>query len=187
MRNVTIQQLENEIIKQKITDFQGLSGLASVRNSDIETYFYSFMNWLTHKHVLNIVNNYSEVNLTLQYVDSDDFIVWILHFGDVYANLRERYSKIIYPNGLDDTSIRYLKHLKNLNPRYSFLVALTHHVKDSHFFSDADLEKLTPLLKQIPNNKNSKIKHNSAFGQALFDSLYTLSNYGIERMVKKSM
>ena len=43
---MTIQQLENEIIKQKIDDFTGLSGLASVRNSDIEEYFYGFRKYI---------------------------------------------------------------------------------------------------------------------------------------------
>ncbi|HJF86621.1 MAG TPA: hypothetical protein K8V88_04205 [Companilactobacillus farciminis] len=184
---MTIQQLENEIIKQKINDFTGLSGLASVRNSDIEEYFYGFMDWLIENKILEKVNNYSEVNLTLQYINSDDFIVWILHFGDVYANLRERYSEIIYPNGLDKSATNQLKQLKKINPKYSFLVALTHHLKSSQFYSDRDINKLDSLLKRIPNNNNSKIKRNSALGQALFDSLYTLSNYGIERMVKKSI
>lgn len=181
-----IKQLEHDIIKQNIDDLTGLSGHADVSSTDIDKYFHEFMDWLEWNHVLTVVNKYAGIHMNLQYVTKVDFVVWILHFGDVYENLANRYAAGIFKNGLDDEAISQLRQINKKDPRYSYLVALTHKFQDKTFLSDNDLDKFLPVLADIPDNtdhdKNDLLPSDA--GDALYHSLYLLSNYAVERVAE---
>jgi len=181
-----IKQLEHDIIKQDITGLTGLSGHADVSSTDIDKYFYEFMDWLEWNHVLDVVNKYANIHMNLQYVTKADFVVWILHFGDVYENLANRYAAGIFKGGLDDEALSQLRLMDKKNPQYSYLVALTHKFPEKTFLSDNDLDSFLPVLANIPDNTDTKPDDRilSDEGAALYHSLYLLSNYAIERVAE---
>jgi len=179
-----LKQLEQDVIKQNITDLTGLSGKADVSSQEIDKYFHEFMDWLEWNHVLDVVNKYAQVHMDLHYVTKVDFVVWILHFGDMYENLANRYADGLCPNGLNDEALSKLRLTDKKNPRYSYLVALTHRLKDNLFFSDNDLDKMLAVLNSIPDNTDHPKAEQvvSEAGIALYRSLYLLSNYAVERV-----
>ncbi|CAJ1192626.1 hypothetical protein CPEBRM1_ABPJDJAI_01415 [Companilactobacillus paralimentarius] len=176
-----MKNFEKNIIEEKIASFGGLSSIGDGNNDKIEQYFHSFMDWLDFNNVLDVINRYAGINMNLQYVTSHDFLIWLLHYGDIYDNVLEKY----FSNDTADDYIdiiREFAHLRSIHPKYSFTVALTHHLPEKSFLSDNDLDKLIPILASIPDNANKREDTNSLYGRSLFMALYSLNNFAIERV-----
>lgn len=176
-----IQDFEKDVIEQEIAQLDGLSSIGDGNNQKIDQYFHSFMDWLEWNNVLDVINKYAQTNMNLHYVTSHDFLIWLLHYGDVYDNILQRlFSDEFLKEHLD--LIRKFGYLRSIHPKYSFTVALTHNIDQQHLLSDNDLDKLIPILANIPDNTGKKILENSAAGKAIFVALYALNNFAIERV-----
>jgi hypothetical protein len=90
-----MKNFEKNIIEEKIASFGGLSSIGDGNNDKIEQYFHSFMDWLDFNNVLDVINRYAGINMNLQYVTSHDFLIWLLHYGDIYDNVLEKYFPMI--------------------------------------------------------------------------------------------
>ncbi|GAB5055796.1 hypothetical protein COSHB9_01830 [Companilactobacillus alimentarius] len=176
---------ELDHIIQNIADFSGLEHIGNGMNKDIKAYFQSFLTWLDLNNVLTIINNYKDINMNLQYVTSHDFLVWLLHYGDVYDNLLRHYLR-------NDPQLDYKKcarqlyKLRQTHPKFSFAVALASDIKTRGILSDNNLEQFIPVLNSIPNNRilsNGKFIK-SSLGDDLYKALYNLSNFAIQRVAQ---
>lgn len=166
-----------------LDNFAGLSHIGNGKNQDIEKYYQSFRTWLDWNNVLDVVNNYKNIHMDLHYVTSHDFLVWLLHYGDFYDNLL-RHCLNQNPSMDYKTAARDLYKLRQSHPKFSFTVALAAHLKAHDFLSDKDLDQFIPVLGKIPNNSGKK-KHEivtSELGEKLYEAVYSLSNFAVERV-----
>lgn len=178
-----VKEFNQNKIMTRINDFSGLSHIGNGKNEDIEHYYQSFLTWMEWNHVLDVVNNYAQVNMDFKYVTSQDFLIWLLHHGDVYDNYL-RFQLRQNPELDYKKDARELFNLRQLHPKFSFTVALTSHMPANHFLSDNDLKDFLPILAKIPNNKKSRQQKFSELGSGLFDAIYSLSNFAVERVSK---
>ncbi|TGD23055.1 hypothetical protein EGT49_06885 [Companilactobacillus suantsaicola] len=176
---------ELNFVTKEIESFSGLEHIGNGKNADIEVYFHSFMTWLDWNNVLDVINNYKNIHMNLHYVTSHDFLVWLLHYGDVYDNLLRHClrndSEINYKQ-----AARQLYQMRQFHPKFSFTIALTTHLKSFDFLSDNDLDKFIPILAEIPNNQGRKNDEfvNSKLGDNIFDAIYSLSNFAVQRVAQ---
>lgn len=180
-----IKEFDKNTIITKIDNFTGLSHIGNGKNEDIERYYHSFRTWLEWNNVLKVANNYANVHMDLRYVTSQDFLMWLLHHGDVYDNYL-RYQLRLDPTLDYKKDAREFYYLRQLHPKFSFTVALASHMPANNFLSDNNLDEFIPLLAHIPNNEK-QIKNNhvfSEFGSGLFEAIYSLSNFAVERVSK---
>lgn len=176
---------ELDIVTKEIDNFSGLEHIGDGKNRDIEVYFQSFMTWIEWNNVLDVVNNYKNIHMDLRYVTSHDFLVWLLHYGDVYDNLLRH---CLSQNPLMDykKAARQLYKLRQFHPKFSFTVALATRFKSKDFLSDNDLDQFIPILAGIPNNNGLSAKESatSDLGEQLFEALYSLSNFAVQRVAE---
>jgi len=177
------KRFNEDIVNNEIAEFSGLTHIGNGTNRDIENYYCSFMEWLNQNDVLEIIDRYANESISLKNVTSKDFLIWLLHYGDVYDSLL-RYCLEVNP-ALDYK--RYaieFYNLRQLHPKFSFTVALSSHIKENKFLSDNDLDELTHLLTKIPDNSQLGIHQYkvSIIGNNLFDSLFKLSKFSKERV-----
>jgi len=170
-----------DVVRNEIAEFSGLSHIGNGMNRDIDNYFHSFMDWLDQNDVLGIVNQFSNTPISLKGVNSQDFLIWLLHYGDVYDSFL-RYCLEEHP-ALDYKryAIEFFN-LRQLHPKFSFVVALSSQMASNKFLSDNDIDDLTDLISAI--NKDARNYNESAIGNALFDSLLKLSKFEEERVSK---
>lgn len=182
---MSINTFDKDLVLDKVESFAGLEHIGNGNNVDIDHYFNSFMDWLDWNNVLTIVNNYKGIDMTLEYVTSLDFLVWLLHHGDVYDNLLKNQLKHNPMMDYQDEALE-LYDLRQLHPKFSFTVALTAFMPTNELLSDNDLDQMIPLLNQIPNNKSLKRTDflTSKIGEGLYKTLYRLSNFAVERESK---
>jgi len=168
-----------DVVRNEIAEFSGLSHIGNGMNRDIDNYFHSFMTWLNQNDVLEIVNQFSNTPINLKGVNSQDFLIWLLHYGDVYDSFL-RYCLEINP-ALDYKryAIEFFN-LRQLHPKFSFVVALSSQLTTNKFLSDNDLDDLTDLLVNV--SKNSSNNKESTTGIELFDALLKLSKFEKERI-----
>jgi len=177
------KEFNKDTVNNEIAEFSGLTHIGNGTNRDIENYYHSFKRWLKQNNVLEIINQYSDEPLNLDSVNSKDFLIWLLHYGDVYDSFL-RYCLEIDP-ALDYK--RYaieFYNLRQLHPKFSFTVALSSQMIIGEFLSDNDLDKLTDLLIKIPDNSQTD-RHRykfSTIGNDLFDALFKLSDFSKERI-----
>ncbi|WP_201307693.1 hypothetical protein [Companilactobacillus farciminis] len=174
---------ELNIVNQDMDSFSGLSHIGNGKNQDIEKYYQSFQTWLDWNNVLDVVNNYKNIHMDLHYVTSHDFLVWLLHYGDVYDNLL-RHCLNQNPHLDYKAAARNLYKLRQIHPKFSFTVALAAHLKTHDFLSDNDLNQFIPILAEIPNNSGKKKAEiiTSELGEKLYEAVYSLSNFAVERV-----
>lgn len=176
---------ELDIVTKEIDNFSGLEHIGDGKNKDIESYFQSFMTWIEWNDVLEVINNYKNIHMDLHYVTSHDFLVWLLHYGDVYDNLLRH---CLSQDPLLDykKAARQLYQLRQFHPKFSFTVALASQFKNTDFLSDNDLDEFIPLLAEIPNNKGltAKERVQSDVGDKLFAAIYSLSNFAVLRVAE---
>ncbi|WP_195702027.1 hypothetical protein [Companilactobacillus futsaii] len=82
------------------------------------------------------------------------------------------------------TAARDLYKLRQSHPKFSFTVALAAHLKAHDFLSDNDLDQFIPVLASIPNNSGKKKTDmiTSELGEKLYEAIYSLSNFAVERV-----
>ncbi|MQS76098.1 hypothetical protein [Companilactobacillus halodurans] len=178
---------ELDLVTREIEDFSGLEHIGNGMNKDIEDYFNFFMTWIDWNNVLDVINNYKDINMNLHYVTAHDFLVWLLHYGDVYDNLLRQC--LSHDPLLDYKKVaRQLYQLRQNHPKYSFTVALSSRMKSKKFLSDNDLDRFIPLLAKIPNNRKLSKKEitQSNLGDNLYEALYSLSNFAVQRVARNS-
>lgn len=182
---MSINTFDKDMVVEKVDNFAGLEHIGNGNNEDIDKYFNSFMTWLNWNNVLDIVNNYADVDMTLKYVTPIDFLIWLLHYGDVYDNLLKHQLKNNPLMDYQDEALE-LFDLRQLHPKFSFTVALTSRMQTNALLSDNDLDQMILILSKIPDNSHldkSDIRY-SELGEGLFKTLYCLSNFAVERESK---
>ncbi|AKP03823.1 hypothetical protein [Companilactobacillus pabuli] len=174
---------ELNIAGLNLDSFVGLSHIGNGKNQDIEKYYQSFQTWLDWNNVIDVVNNYKNIHMDLHYVTSHDFLVWLLHYGDIYDNLL-RHCLNQNPSMDYKTAARDLYKLRESHPKFSFTVALAAHFDAHDFLSDKDLDQFIPVLANIPNNSSKKKDQMivSELGEKLYEAIYSLSNFAVERV-----
>lgn len=177
---------ELTLVTKEIDNFSGLEHIGNGKNKDIERYFQSFMTWIEWNNVLQVINNYKDIQMNLQYVTSQDFLIWLLHYGDVYDNFL-RHCLHHDPLTNYEMEARQLFKLRQLHPKFSFTVALATQIKSKRFLSDNDLGNLIPILAEIPNNHDlpTDKRLTSDLGEQLYKSIYSLSNFAVQRVAEK--
>ncbi|MFH5810568.1 hypothetical protein [Companilactobacillus sp. FL22-1] len=146
----------------------GLEHIGNGENKAIDNYFQIFKAWLQNNQILTKLNQYSKKDITLEHVSTNDFLVWLLHYGDVYDNLLRQCLK---NDPLLDyhAAARTFYHLRQFHPKFSFTVALTSQLPRNQFLSDNDLNKL------FFNESTPQIY------QAMIDSLEKLEDFATEK------
>ncbi|KRO00590.1 hypothetical protein [Companilactobacillus kimchiensis] len=178
-----IKEFNKDFIKNEINEFSGLTHIGNGINNDIENYYHSFMDWLNQNDVLEIIDQYANVQINLDDVTSHDFLIWLLHYGDVYDNLLRHCLEINPTLDYKRYAIEFFN-LRQLHPKFSFTVALSSQMTIKKFLSDNDLANLTNLLNSIPDNSHNSHRDYQAsiVGNELFDALIKLSNFATERI-----
>lgn len=177
------KEFNKNAVINKIDSFSGLAHIGNGNNKDIEAYYRSFMDWLDQNNVLAIIDQYANVQMNLNNVTPHDFLIWLLHYGDVYDNLLRYCLKVNSNFDYKDYAIEFYN-LRKLHPKFSFTVALSSQMMTNRFLSDNDITSLTNLLITIPDNSNKsqRVYQTSSIGNGLFDALHRLSNFATERV-----
>ncbi|MGQ2375429.1 hypothetical protein [Companilactobacillus zhachilii] len=128
------------------------------------------MAWLELNNCTDIINKYVFSSLKLNHIKPIDMFWWLNKYGMSDQKINPLNNQV---NGEDISST-----LNNL----SFAVALSSNL-NIDVYSDLDLEKIIPILNEIPNNScltNNTFKKSNA-GDALYKSLSILSKYSCTR------
>lgn len=180
-----IKDFNERLIMKRVDEFAGLEHIGNGKNQDIEDYYQAFMSWLDKHNVLDILNDYNDTQFDLKNVNSYDFLIWLLHFGDVYDNLlRHRIRK--HPNFDYKNDAIILFNLRQLHPKFSFAVALNAQLAGNEILSDNDLPVICQSLIEIPSNKRvtQTTFQVSEWADGLIDTLNKLVDFSAERRSK---
>lgn len=180
-----IKEFDKDLVAKTVSKFSGLEHIGNGKNADIENYFSSFKDWLTKNDVLEILYKYNKTKLDLQNVNSYDFLIWLLHFGDVYDNLL-RHRLRMHPEDDYKNDAIELYNLRQLHPKFSFAVAMNSQLPGNEILSDNDLGRIISQLAAIPDNESVSRRdfQFAQFGDGLYDAIDQLIRFSLERVAK---